>query len=308
MQHKLYKDLFYSSFRIRRVEEKIVELYPTDVIQSPVHLSIGQEAVATGICFNLNISDMVFINYRGHAYYLAKGGPLPEFFAELMGRGTGICKGKGGSMHLADPLNGTMGASAVVASTISHAVGAALAEKIKNEGKIFIAVFGDGAVEQGVLHECLNFASLHSLPVLFLCEDNGLAVHAKSHERRSFCFEKLVNAYSIDYYQLNNGYDLIENYNFSKNIIDLVRSKCKPAFARIMTSRYKEHVGPGEDFSFGYRDKKDINEWIKKDPLCQDTQSIKEIVNIIDTEINEALDFANNSPMTDSSELFTDVI
>ena len=86
MQHKLYKDLFYNSFRIRRVEEKIVELYPTDAIQSPVHLSIGQEAVATGICVNLDISDMVFINYRGHAYYLAKGGPLPEFFAELMGR------------------------------------------------------------------------------------------------------------------------------------------------------------------------------------------------------------------------------
>ena len=167
-------------------EEKIIELYPSDLIQSSVHLSIGQEAAAVGVCANLNLDDWVFINYRGHAFYLAKGGPLPEFFAELMGKKNGQSKGKAGSMHLASPKQGVMGASAVVGSTISHAVGAALMAKIKNEKKIFVTNFGDGALEQGVSHESFNFASLYKVPVLFLCEDNNLAVHSPKSERQSF--------------------------------------------------------------------------------------------------------------------------
>ena len=185
--------LLYNCLRIRLVEQRIAELYPTDLIQSPVHLSIGQEAVAVGVCANLQVDDWVFINYRGHAFYLAKGGPLPEFFAELMGRRTGLSKGKAGSMHLAAPEVGVIGASAVVASTISHAVGAALAAKIRRQsGRIFVANFGDGATEQGVFHESLNFASLHRLPVLFLCEDNGLAVHSSVRERQSYDLKRLA--------------------------------------------------------------------------------------------------------------------
>ena len=183
---EIFKKLFYEALRIRLVEEKIIELYPSDLIQSPVHLSVGQESVAVGVCANLNTEDWIFINYRGHAFYLAKGGPLPEFFAELMGKKSGQSKGKAGSMHLASPKQGIMGASAVVGSTISHAVGAALISKVKNENKIFIANFGDGALEQGVFHESLNFASLYKTPVLFLCEDNNLAVHSPKKERQSF--------------------------------------------------------------------------------------------------------------------------
>lgn len=125
--------LFYQSLQIRMIEERFIEMYPSNQIQCPVHLSIGQEAAAVGVCSNLNIKDWVFINYRGHAFYLAKGGPLPEFLAELMGKADGIAKGKAGSMHLADPSHGVFGVSAVVASTISHAVGVALASKIKSE-------------------------------------------------------------------------------------------------------------------------------------------------------------------------------
>jgi len=134
---EVYKDLFYQAMRIRLVEEKIIELYPSDLIQSPVHLSIGQEAVAVGVCANLNSDDWVFINYRGHAFYFAKGGPMPEFFAELMGKKDGQSKGKAGSMHMASPKQGIMGASAVVGSTISHAVGAALISSLLSHTRSF---------------------------------------------------------------------------------------------------------------------------------------------------------------------------
>ena len=137
-----YKDLFYQALRIRLVEEKIIELYPSDLIQSPVHLSIGQEAVAVGICANLMRDDWIFINYRGHAFYLAKGAPMPEFFAELMGKRGGLSKGKAGSMHMASPAHGVIGASAVVGSTISHAVGSGLMSKIRNENRHLFQILG----------------------------------------------------------------------------------------------------------------------------------------------------------------------
>ena len=174
----MFERLFFQALRIRLVEERIIELYPSDVIQSPVHLSIGQEAVAVGACDSLTFNDLLFCTYRSHAFYLAKGGNLREMFAELYGKITGCARGKAGSMHLAAPEVGLMGASAVVASTIPHAVGAALAAKRLSKDQIIVGVFGDGATEEGVYHESLNFAALHRLPVIFLCENNGLAVHS----------------------------------------------------------------------------------------------------------------------------------
>ena len=140
---KNYDKLLAECLRIRMVEERIIDLYPSDLIQSPVHLSIGQEAVAVGVSNAMEPRDLLFPNYRGHSFYLARGGELGAFFAELMGRRTGISKGKAGSMHLASPEQGVMGASAVVASTISHAVGAALAERLKPKGdskRVFVSV------------------------------------------------------------------------------------------------------------------------------------------------------------------------
>ena len=221
MQSKLIRECV----RIMLIEQKIIDLYPSDLIQSPVHLSIGQEAVSVGLCAALLPQDKVFINYRGHAMYLARGGDLKQCFGELMGRETGICKGKGGSMHLADPANGIMGASAVVASTISHAVGAALANKIRGENSVFIANFGDGATEQGVLHECLNLAALFEVPVLFLCEDNGLAVHARKNERQKYNLEKLVLAYGIEFFDFEQGYDPQAVFNRSLGITNEVRAE-----------------------------------------------------------------------------------
>lgn len=303
----IYKDLFYQAMRIRMVEEKIIELYPSDLIQSPVHLSIGQESVAVGVCSNLNIDDWIFINYRGHAFYLAKGGPLPEFFAELMGKKNGQSKGKAGSMHLASPKQGIMGASAVVGSTISHAVGAALVSKIKNENKIFVTNFGDGAVEQGVFHESLNFSRLYNVPVLFLCEDNNLAVHSTKIERQSFSLKSLVNSYDIPYHEIKEGYDFLLVQKQSKIAIDEVRDKKRPVFLNIKTARYREHVGPNEDFDAGYRDKKSIDKWKSLDPLINDTKLYKEFYATIKNEIENAVRFGIESPLPNKEDLMSDV-
>jgi TPP-dependent pyruvate/acetoin dehydrogenase alpha subunit len=272
-------------------------------------LSIGQEAVAVGVCANLRLTDWVFINYRGHAFYIAKGGPLPELFSELMGRRSGLSKGKAGSMHLAAPSRGVIGASAVVASTISHAVGSALASKIKQEAdRVFVANFGDGATEQGVFHESLNFAALHRLPVLFLCEDNGLAVHTDTATRQSYQLEALVTAYGIPFMQINEGYDPDAVCEASAKAVDYVRTSQMPFFLKVMTCRYREHVGPGEDFSGGYRSEQDLAAWKGKDPLILRADELSKFKKNIQREIEAAVAFAVSSPFPTSEDLLTDVL
>ena len=176
---------YRSLYRIRRVEEAIARIYPTDKIKSPIHLSIGQEAVSVGLCEALEPKDFVFGTYRGHALYLAKGGDLQAMLAELYGKATGCARGKGGSMHLIDTTAGVMGTSAIVAAGIPNAVGFALGLKLRGTGAIVASVFGDGAAEEGVFHEALNFASLRKLPVVFVCENNGYAIHAAQADRQA---------------------------------------------------------------------------------------------------------------------------
>src|SRR3954469_18690502 len=181
LNSKLYRSLY----RIRRVEEEIARVYPTDKIKSPVHLSIGQEGVAVGVCEALEPSDVVFGSYRGHAMYLAKGGDVRRMIAELYGKVDGCARGKGGSMHLVDVAQGVMGTSAVVATTIPNAVGYAYAIKVRRERRVVVSFFGDGATEEGVFHEALNFAALKKLPVLFVCENNFYSSHLPLTDRRS---------------------------------------------------------------------------------------------------------------------------
>src|SRR5205807_716014 len=180
MHARLYRALL----RIRRVEEEVARVYPTDRIKSPVHLSIGQEAVSVGVCEALRPDDVVFGTYRGHAMYLAKGGDLKAMVAELYGKAAGCTKGKGGSMHLIDPEAGVMGTSAVVGTTIANAAGYAYALKTRRAQAIVVSFFGDGATEEGVFAETLNFAVLKRLPILFVCENNGYAIHTKQSQRQ----------------------------------------------------------------------------------------------------------------------------
>ncbi len=180
----MFERLYKSLLRIRRLEEEIARIYPTDQIKSPVHLSIGQEAVSVGVCEALTPPDVVFGTYRGHALYLAKGGDLRRLVAELFGKVTGCARGKGGSMHLIDKAAGVMGTSAVVGTTIANAVGYAYARKYRREGAIVASFFGDGASEEGVFAESLNFAALKRLPILFVCENNQYAIHTHQSRRQ----------------------------------------------------------------------------------------------------------------------------
>lgn len=304
----MYKKLFYEALRIRKIEEKIIELYPLDKIQSPVHLSIGQESVAVCLCQNLNQKDTIFINYRGHSFYLAKRGDLNKFFAELYGKKDGISKGKAGSMHLSSKENGVMGASAVVGSTISHGVGYALAEKIKNRRNITVTIFGDGATEQGVFHESLNFAALYNVPIVFLCENNQLAVHASLRERQSYDIKNFSKNYKIDYFEIKNSFNLTNTFNNFKNILENFKSNPRPIFIEIDTFRYKEHVGPGDDFDSGYRSINDYQNWLAKDPLLNDKELIQEFDHLINQEIEEAVYFAEKSEFPSEIELLRDVV
>ncbi|SCA57839.1 Pyruvate/2-oxoglutarate dehydrogenase complex,dehydrogenase (E1) component, eukaryotic type, alpha subunit [Candidatus Terasakiella magnetica] len=303
----MYQDLYKEALRIRLVEEKIIELYPSDKIQSPVHMSIGQEAVAVGCCAALEKDDLVFATYRSHAFYLAKGGDMPKMFAELYGRIGGGCKGKAGSMHLAAPEAGFMGASAVVASSIPHAAGAALAAKRRDTGQVIMSVFGDGATEEGVCHETLNFTALHSLPVVFICEDNGLAVHSHIKDRQAYKLEELAANYGIETVVIENGMDFVGVYETVKKHVDDVRENAKPVFIVIKTYRYKEHVGPGDDFNAGYRDVCDYEKWSALDPLVTDKETYIALKPEVDEEVDAAVQFAENSPWPGRDELLTDV-
>src|SRR5262249_37388921 len=187
MTHQPDPDLlerFYRSlYRIRRTEQEIARVYPTDKVESPVHLSLGQESAAVGVCAALRPTDIVFATYRGHAAYLAKGGDLDAMVAELYGKANGCAGGKAGSMHLIDVGAGMMGTSAVVATTIAQAVGYALAEKMRRRDTVVVSFFGDGALDEGVFHESINFAALKKLPVLFVCENNGYAIFSRVRDR-----------------------------------------------------------------------------------------------------------------------------
>ncbi|MDC0456630.1 thiamine pyrophosphate-dependent dehydrogenase E1 component subunit alpha [Alphaproteobacteria bacterium] len=299
-------ELLESCLRIRLIEEKIVKEYYTDVIQSPVHLSIGQEAVAVGLVKALKKKDTLFINYRGHAYYLARNGALFPFFAELCGKQAGISKGKAGSMHLSSASENIIGASAVVGTSISNAVGFALGSRYKKDKDITVVVFGDGATEQGTFHESLNFAALYNVPILFLCEDNGLAVHSNLRERHAYDHEKFAKSYGIECNSLYNATDPSEVFNFCNIAINKIRENNKPQFVTIQTKRYYSHVGVGLDFDAGYRDENEIINWKKNDPVITYMKTINHLETIKE-EINIEFENAVKSSASLQSEILTDV-
>ena len=303
----IYRRLFRTALLIRLVEERIIELYPSDKIQSPVHLSIGQEAVAVGVCDGLRPDDLVFATYRSHGFYIAKGGRLDAMFAELYGRKGGISGGKAGSMHLAAPEVGLMGSSAVVASTIPHAVGAALSFKRRGVNRLAVAVFGDGATEEGVYHESLNFAALMKVPVLFLCEDNGLAVHSHRPVRQAYRLAEHAASFGIASRRVEEGWDAMAVRQATLEAAARVRAG-EPFVLEIVTSRYKEHVGVGEDFHFNYRTKDSVDAWKGRDPLIVDAKLAEALRPELERKIAAAVAFAEASRAPGRAELLTDVI
>tara|TARA_Y100000294_G_scaffold89067_1_gene83137 strand:- start:215 stop:1180 length:966 start_codon:yes stop_codon:yes gene_type:complete len=309
----LNERLYYSLYRIRRVEEEIADIYPTDKIKSPVHLSIGQEAVSVAVCDALNRDDIVFGTYRGHALYLAKGGDLKGMIAELYGKIDGCAKGKGGSMHLVDIDNGIMGTSAIVATTIPDAVGYAYALKYQRKDSIVVSFFGDGAVEEGVFYESINFAALKHLPIIFICENNSYAIHTHQLKRQSVAniCERVVS-FGIKAERINDNDVLSLRERISSNIESLRNGETGPLFFECMTYRWREHVGPNEDFNLGYRTREEAESWIQNDQVERigkmlETEQQTKIEKEVEEEIREAFAFAEESPFPEASELYTDV-
>jgi TPP-dependent pyruvate/acetoin dehydrogenase alpha subunit len=309
----LHQRLYASLYRIRRVEEEIVRVYPSDKIKSPVHLSIGQEAVAVGVCEALRPDDVVFGTYRSHAMYLAKGGDLNGMIAELYGRVTGCAKGKGGSMHLIDAAHGVMGASAVVGTTIPHAAGYAYALRYRGSDAVVVVFFGDGATDEGVFHESLNFAVLKRLPLIFVCENNSYAImtHQRSRQGRAdVC--ALARAHGLPAERIEDN-DVLRLHERVAAAVSAMRGgRQGPFFFECMTYRWKEHVGPNEDYHLGYRAKEEAAPWIENDQVARlaallDPESRRRIEEAIEAEIRAAFAFAEKSPFPDGSELFTDV-
>jgi TPP-dependent pyruvate/acetoin dehydrogenase alpha subunit len=304
--------LFKTLLLIRRTEERIAAVYPTDCIKSPVHLSIGQEAVAVGVCDVLKPTDIAAMSYRGHAVYIAKGGDLRQMIAELCGKVTGCARGKGGSMHLVGPEAGVLGASAVVGTQIPIATGWALAVKKRATGQVVSCFFGDGATEEGCMAESLNFAALHRLPILYICENNGYAIHEPLSKRWAttrLC--ERVATYGIATRRIENQ-DVFAIREAALKAVTAIREGAGPAFMECVTYRWREHVGPREDYDSGYRGSDELRPWQESDQVERLARmlpkgEIDRISEEVAAQIDDAFNFAEASPIPDQSELLRHV-
>ena len=293
--------LFESMLRIRLVEESIANKYSEQKMRCPTHLSIGQEAIAVGVCANLTSQDQALSTHRAHAHYLAKGGCLNSMMAEIYGKASGCSKGMGGSMHLIDTSVGFMGSTAIVGNTIPVAVGLALEKKLTRKKSIACVFFGDGATEEGAFYESVNFAIIHSLPILFICENNLYSVYSGLEVRQPVDRKiyKMVRAMGISA-QHGNGNDVEEVARKVKHAKTMILKSGGPQFLEFDTYRWREHCGPNFDNNIGYREESEFLKWKKKDPLknfySENSQKyIDRKIDKISQEIDDAHKFADDS-------------
>ena len=309
VQRRLYESMLL----IRTTEERIVDLYSEQEMRCPTHLSIGQEAVAAGVCASLRPGDRVFSGHRSHGHYLAQGGDLKAMFAEIYGKATGCAGGRGGSMHLVDIEAGFVGATPIVGSTIPIAVGSAFASRMRGEDHVTVSFFGDAATEEGVFHEAANFAVLKRLPVIFVCENNLYSVYSPLSVRQPAGRQIYAQAesYGMESRQAD-GNDAVEVYCLAQAATEKARNGGGPTFLEFLTYRWREHCGPNYDNDLGYRTEAEFLEWKKRDPVESlrlklvesgqmsqaDAEAMAERIN---GEIDEAVAFAKSSPFPDES-------
>jgi TPP-dependent pyruvate/acetoin dehydrogenase alpha subunit len=303
--------------KIRVVEDKIGKMRKEELIGGPVHLGAGQEAIAVGISSALHKSDRIFSAHRSHAHLLALGSDIRRLFAELLGRSTGLTRGMGGSMHLWDQPNGFYGSVPIVAGTVSLAVGAGMAAKMQGTGDIAVSYFGDGAIEEGVVHESLNLASTLKTPVLFVCENNFFSSHLHLSQRQpSLSISRFAQANMIDGAVLD-GNNVIEVSEVAKEVVNNIRNGNGPFFLEVITFRHYGHVDWREDIDVGvHRSENELKNWKKFDPILRLSNAIvskniatKEKLNeirmkIID-EVEIAWKIAESDPFPKSEDLLT---
>lgn len=261
---------FRKIYLIRVVEIKIAQMRETDKIGGPVHLGAGQEAIAVGVSKFLTKSDRVFSGHRSHAHLLALNSDPRKLFAELLGKSTGFTKGMGGSMHLWDGPNGFYGSVPIVSGTVPLAVGAALASRLQNKKTITVSYFGDGAFEEGVVHESLNLARQLEIPILFICENNFFSSHMHISERQpSESLARFATANGIQV-EVVDGNNLIAVEDAAEKLISSARKNNVPGFIEAFTYRHYGHVDWREDIDVGVnRSLEDLLLWKKRDPLTR---------------------------------------
>jgi pyruvate dehydrogenase E1 component alpha subunit len=301
---------------IRMVELSIGEKSKGLSFRTPVHLAIGQEAIAVGVSSFLRSTDYVFGNHRSHAHYLALGGSPLELIAEILGKKAGCSAGKGGSMHIKSPENGFMGSMPIVAGTISLAVGAGL-QIPKESDQISVAYFGDGATEEGVFHESINFASKFSTPTLFVCENNLFSSHMHIGERQNSSeISRFAESYGIKSFQVD-GNSLVDVLEIAQHAIEYIRVNKRPAFIEAHTYRIFSHVGFDEDLEVGNFRQSDLEIWKERDPIkllrillsesVHDLEYFAQIDNSINLEVSHYWKQASALRDPELGDLYTSV-
>jgi TPP-dependent pyruvate/acetoin dehydrogenase alpha subunit len=304
--------LFKVMYKIREFEKAAYNLYSRNLIGGSMHSYIGEEAIAAGICANLKQDDCITSTHRGHGHCIAKGGNVDHMMAELLGKKTGLCKGKGGSMHIADPDIGIFGANGIVGGGIGVATGLAFASKYFDQEKVVVCFFGEGALNQGVLYEVMNMASLWDLPIIYVCENNCYALSTPLERAVSTDIVGRVTKFGIKAETID-GNDVEEVYHKGKEFIQMARGY-KPGFIEARTYRWMGHFLGDREV---YREKEEVNEWKKKCPIkCYEDElinsGIKEkklnkIKAAIEKEIEDAVNFATESPEPDAKSIFDDI-
>ncbi len=313
----LAEHLFFQMKRIRMVEEAIADRYSQWKMRCPTHLSIGQEAVSAAVGAALRRDDMAVSGHRAHGHYLGKGGDLKRMLAEIYGKATGCCAGKGGSMHLVDLSVGFMGSTAIVGGTIPVGVGLGLSIQLRRTDQVSVVFLGDGAVEEGVFYESVNFAALRKLPVLFVCENNFYSVYSPLPVRQPAGrrIYEMVAAMGVPAAQ-GYGNDVAEVYRMTSEAAVRTRNGAGPQFLEFDTYRWREHCGPNYDNDIGYRTPQEFESWCARDPLVSAEKWLREQFQVTDQvlkkmdteiarEIEEAFDFAENSPFPDPAQTYT---
>ena len=301
--------------RIRLFEQRVAELTASGGIGCPVHLYVGQEAIAAGVCAALRTDDYVLSTHRSHGHYIAKGGDLNRLMAELYGKSTGCSRGRGGSMHLVDSSVGYVASVPIVAGTIPIAVGAALSAKLRKSGQVSVGFFGDGATDEGVFYESINLAALYRLPILFVCENNLFSTHMPVFKRlANVNISRNVGGFDLPTVRVD-GNNVGEVFGESRRLVETLRGGRGPAFLECMTYRWLAHVGPTEDVDIGFRRKEDIDYWHDRCPIEAARSSLRERTGFTDLEfesietaerqhVDDSVRFACESPYPESKDLY----
>jgi len=307
--------MYRKMLEIRLFEEKVFDLYGQNLVPGTIHLYAGEEAVAVGVCSNLSKDDYLTSTHRGHGHCIAKGADLKRTMAEILGKKTGYCKGKGGSMHIADFSVGMLGATAVVGAGLPIAVGAALSAKLRKTSQVVACFFGEGASNQGTFHESINIASVWSLPVVFVCENNLYAMGTR--QSRIMNIQNVADraaAYGIPG-TIVDGNDVLAVYEAARKAFERARTGLGPTLIECKTYRHKGHsrVDPAK-----YRPREEVEHWLAKDPVKllkqtiveDEILTIAEIDNIekeVAEEVADAVKFALMSPYPKGEEALDDV-